>query len=68
MKAIIIRNCYNIDQIEVDPHFPESHIIDDHQVKVRQWFFSPNPSDAKLHQRHMCFISRYYFHFPKILG
>lgn len=68
MKAIVIRNYGNADQLEIDPHFPEPQISNDHQVKVRQWFCSINPSDAKLRQGHMRFLTRYFFQFPKILG
>jgi alcohol dehydrogenase len=68
MKAIVIRNYGNADQLEIDPQFPEPEIIHEDQVKVRQWFCSINPSDAKLRQGHMRFLTHYFFHFPKILG
>jgi NADPH:quinone reductase-like Zn-dependent oxidoreductase len=68
MKAIVIHNFGNVDQIEIAPHFPEPEITNEYQVKVRQWFCSINPSDAKLRQGHMRFLTRYFFHFPKILG
>ena len=68
MKAIVIRNYGNADQLGIDPSYPEPEITNEYQVKVQQWFCSINPSDVKLRQGHMRFLTRYFFHFPKILG